>query len=497
MSRPKILDHRGNPIRSLDRGAPQHPRLGARYDSAQESADTRNWWANADNLSARAANSPEVREKLRKRARYEVANGSYPAAIARTLAYDLIGTGPRLQVMTDDDGFNTEIEALWHDWAKAIRLPEKLRTMRRARAVDGESFGQMETNRRLSTPSKLDLRVIEAEQVCDPFGVTPDPISVDGIKLDRYGNPASYYVLREHPGDDYRSTGGVAYTEVPARLMIHWFRPDRPNQYRGVPEFTPALDLFAKLRRYTMAVLAAAELVANFSVLLESGLDPDSDEADEDASTAQSVSPFTSTEITRGMMTTLPDGYKMAQPKAEQPTTTYEMFEIRILKQVCVALGIPYFVATGDYADVNFSSGRLGKEGYYRDIDVERGHISDIGADFLFAAWLEDMQARGAVSDRIGIVKRRWLWPGFPYFDPKTEADAVATQLWNGLTTFTDQCHAQGVDPEERAKTMASDVKLLAKYGLPNPYQKPSANVQQAQPAAPKAAYSPSSNGRH
>ena len=53
----------------------------------------------ADGLSADAANSPEVRRTLRNRARYEVANNSYARGIVLTLANDLIGTGPRLQML--------------------------------------------------------------------------------------------------------------------------------------------------------------------------------------------------------------------------------------------------------------------------------------------------------------------------------------------------------------------------------------------------------------
>jgi lambda family phage portal protein len=491
MPRQQILDSRGNPIRSLDRGTRRIIR--SRYDAASESNDTKRWWANADNLSARSANSPEVREKLRKRARYEAANGSYPAAIARTLAYDLIGTGPRLQVTTSDEGFNADVEARWREWVAAVRLPEKLRVMRRARAVDGESFGLLETNRNLQTPSKLDLRVIEADLVCDPFGFSPDPTSVDGIRLDRYGNPAAYYVMRQHPGDDMQIAGFGEYTTVPARLMIHWFRPDRPMQYRGVPEFTPALDLFAKLRRYTLAVIAAAEIAADYSAVLESDLLPNPNGEESEAIPAGEAF-----EVERGMMVTLPNGQKLKQLAAEQPTTTFEMFDVRILKQVCVALGIPYFVATGDYADVNFSSGRLGKEGYYRDIDVERWQISDIGLDHLFPAWFEDMATRGAISyEAPGSIPHRWLWPGFPYFDPEAEAKAIAIQLQNGLTTFTDQCHSQGIDRAERVRTMVEDRDLLESNGFPSPYFNRSSESQPSQAAASHQSRLPSSNGRY
>jgi capsid protein len=69
--------------------------LRARYDAAATTDNNRRHWANADGLSANAANSPEVRRILRNRSRYEVANNSYARGIVLTLANDCIGTGPR------------------------------------------------------------------------------------------------------------------------------------------------------------------------------------------------------------------------------------------------------------------------------------------------------------------------------------------------------------------------------------------------------------------
>lgn len=74
----------------------------ARYDAAVTNEDNRRHWANADGLSANSANGPEVRRILRNRSRYEVANNSYARGIVLTLAHDVVGTGPRLQLLTAD-----------------------------------------------------------------------------------------------------------------------------------------------------------------------------------------------------------------------------------------------------------------------------------------------------------------------------------------------------------------------------------------------------------
>lgn len=443
--------------------------MRAKYDAAQASDEMRRWWANADSLSARAANSPEVRQKLRDRARYEVANNSYASGIVSTLANDVIGTGPRLQLLTESDDFNRVTEADFTAWSRAACLASKLQTLHKAKVGDGEGFGLLVTNPRLPTAVKLDVRLYEADQVATPFIYELDGLAVDGIRFDRDGNVIEYHLLRSHPGDSLAWPGGTEYDAIPADRVIHWYKMDRPGQWRGVPDITPALNLFAQLRRFTLAVIAAAETAANFAALLKSDLPPDTDEDDPDATATDTVSPFTSTEISRGVMTTLPAGYEMQQLRAEQPTTTYREFKAEILNEIARCLNMPFNVAAGNSSSYNYSSGRLDHQVYYRNLDVERAHLERVALDPIFAAWLRESGMRAGTE--YGEMPHRWLWPGMGHVDPEKEANATATQLQNLLTTFSDECQKQGVDPESRAATIAADIKLFESYGLPNPYQ--------------------------
>lgn len=140
-----------------------------KYDAAQTTHENRRHWANADHLSANAAASAEVRRTLRNRARYEVANNSYAKGIVLTLANYVVGTGPRLQMLTDDPEANRIIEMEFARWAKAVGLAHKLRTMRIAQCETGECFGLLATNPRVEAPVQLDLRLIEADQVASPL----------------------------------------------------------------------------------------------------------------------------------------------------------------------------------------------------------------------------------------------------------------------------------------------------------------------------------------
>ena len=238
-------------------------------------------------------------------------------------------------------------------------------------------------NPKLDSPVKLDLRLVEADQVATPV---PAPASlrhnaIDGIVFDAYGNPVEYHVLKNHPGD---ALGGLSldYDRVPAASMVHYFRTDRPGQTRGIPEIMPALPLFAQLRRYTLAVLAAAETAADFAAVLYTDA-PANGEADP-------VEPMDLVELERRMATVLPGGWRLGQVQAQQPTTTYAEFKNEILNEIARCLNIPFNVAAGNSSGYNYASGRLDHQTYYKSIRVDQAQLGLAVLDRVLRAWLDE-----------------------------------------------------------------------------------------------------------
>jgi hypothetical protein len=128
--------------------------LEARYDAAQTTETNARHWSMADLLNADESNSPHVRSTLRTRARYECLQAnSYGRGIVETLSLDLVGSGPRIQVLTDNEKANSIIQNSFHRWMRRAKIARKLRTMRLAKCVDGEAFAEMVTNPNLDQPS--------------------------------------------------------------------------------------------------------------------------------------------------------------------------------------------------------------------------------------------------------------------------------------------------------------------------------------------------------
>lgn len=442
--------------------------IRARYDAAQTTNDNRRHWAAADHLSAASANDPATRRTLRSRSRYEVANNSYARGIVNTLANDVVGTGARLQVLTGNPDLNQKIETEFAMWAKAIGLPEKLRTMRLARAVDGESVGIFSNNRRLKTPVKLNVRIVECDQLGTPDLFSPKPNAVDGIIFDDDGNPVEYHVMRNHPGDVVSLAGWTLdYDRYPAESVIHWFRQDRPGQVRGVPEITPALPLFAQLRRYTLAVLTAAETAADFAAFLKSPAPADGDEQ-------PAGTPFDTLEIERGMMVQLPGDHDVTQLKPEQPVNTYKDFKAEILNEIARCLNMPFNIAACNSSGYNYASGRLDHQTYHRSIGIDQSHCEARVLDLIFAAWLAEAvliagYLPGLKRDNNGSVvgvPHQWFWDGSEHVDPAKEAAAQAQRLASHTTTLAEEYAKRGKDWEEALRQRAKEIALMRELGL-------------------------------
>ena len=432
--------------------------LRARYDAAQTTVENARHWAMADGLSADAAMTADVRRTLRNRARYEVANNAYAKGMVLTVAGDCVGTGPRLQLLSEDSETNRIVEQAFAQWASAVDLAAKLRTLRMSKSTDGEAFAVLVNNPNLEHAVKLDIRPIEADRVTTPTRRFGNQQIIDGIEFDRFGNPTFYHVMKGHPGDTAYTLGH--FERVPAAAMVHWYRADRPGQHRGVPEITPALPLFAQLRRYTLAVLGAAETAANFAAVLYTDAPANGE--------AMPVEPLDVIELEKRMATTLPDGWKLSQIKAEQPTTQFMDFRREILAEIGRCLSVPVNIITGDSSRHNYASGRLDHQTYFKSLRIEQSHLGRVVMDRIFAAWIQE----AALLDVFAVLRSlnqpqvQYFWDGAEHVDPAKEANAQATRLASNTTTLAYEFARQGKDWEAELRQRAKERKLMKELGL-------------------------------
>lgn len=496
MSTPELF----KPITSLDaipaspqgpkgRGTNRKTRGGssqrlARFDAAQTTDENRNHWSAADALSANAANSPDVRYKLRNRSRYETGNNGYAKGLVKGQANDCIGTGPRLQLVlpetwTDPD-FQRQVsvppeaarivEQRWQEWCDLVGLADDLHTLDRSETREGEAFAVLVTNPVLPDDGpQLDLILVEADQVTSPEINPADPYWVDGIRFDKFGNPLSYDILTRHPGDTFAWGSPLEYETYPASRVIHLFDRDRAGQARGIPALTPGLPLFAQLRRYTLASLGAAELAAMIAGVIESDNTPPVDGSEE----APEFEMMDRVPFARNALLTLPGGMKAHAFKSEQPAPSYKEFKGEILTESGRSINAPRNVSTGSSAEYNYSSGRLDHLPYQQSIRIRRDRFRRHVLDRTFRAWFaEAVLIPGYLPEGlppISLWKWKWQWDGFASIDPVKDANADAIRLESGTTTLDDVCAAQGKDWEEVLEQQAREMRKREALGLPPP----------------------------
>jgi hypothetical protein len=91
------------------------------------------------------------------------------------------------------------------------------------------------------------------------------------------------------------------------------------------------------LRRYTLAVIAAAETAADFAAVLFTDAPANGE--------AQALEPMDVVELEKRMATVLSDGGRPGQIEAQQPTTSYAEFKREILNEIARCLNLPYNIA--------------------------------------------------------------------------------------------------------------------------------------------------------
>lgn len=439
-----------------------------RFDHAQTNETNSRHWFNADSLGPVLSLDPFVRKIIRERARYERDNDPHMAGLGRTLAYDLIGTGPRIQIIgyTLDLAADVRlVEKSFARWARKSRLAMSLRLMVEAANFDGEVFASFENDNSIAHPVKLKLNPFECDLVIDPLGgKLPEGNWEDGIDYDAVGNPLRYAVQDSHPGDGWAGGYNGSFKVVDGSNIVHFYRRRRPGQIRGISEFVSALGVIAQLRRYSNAVLGAAEFAASIHGVMRTNADL------EDGPDA--VVPLEKFKLENGMVLTLPQGWTAEQFKSEQPTSNYKDYAADKRNEIARPVNAPMNVMTGNSSGYNYSSGRLDHVPYHRNVWIDREEMEIAVLDRVFAKWFAEARMVGEIPDSLMQIEDfDWLfqWDGFNSIDPLKDALASEKRMQLGLTTLSEECAAEGRNWREVLEQLAIEREERIRLGLPDP----------------------------
>jgi capsid protein len=389
------------------------------------------YYANASGSTGDVLADAGTRHSLLTQARFLETYNCWAKGIANILMNDTVGRGFKLSMSTDDEDINRDIENSWEQWVDDVCLWEKLQLAYKQKIVDGESFISIIANEKIVHPVKMDIKVLDCERITGNYQWlkgTSDPKELDGIEYDRYGNPKKYKVVNQSYGNISLSE----YYTIDAGYMIHLFNPIRPGQHRGLTEFAPALDLFAKLDQYENNVVIASDYAARNVVYLKQN----PNQLNLNATgfgigeAFQQQSPGSVVSI--GSM----DAFQL---KAEQPTTNYEMFTRMLLSKLGRCFLVPIGLILGDVSTYTYSSMTAeGQEYFTNNISIRRKYLQHEALDKILLRFLEYSGYYEAYTNP-GVFKHRWYSTEREHNDPNKVASAIKQNLDSGITNYAKE----------------------------------------------------------
>lgn len=293
--------------------------------------------------------------------------------------------------------------------------------------------------------------------------------AVQGVEFDRIGRRVAYHLFPEHPGG--RRTIALASRRVAAENVIHAFRVDRPGQQRGISWLGPVITKLHELDKYQDGQIKRQEIAALFAAVMSTDVDAEDMEAQLGR-------------LESGAILTIGNDEKVEftdPPSVEG----YEPFMRVTDRVIAAAMGLTYEGLTGDYSQVNYTSGRMGR----MDVDP---NIRDWQHNLMIpqicaplAGWIAE-----GIEDVTGIAASDWemSWtpPVRPVIDPTKDHKADETAMRAGKKSRRQVIRESGFDPDEVEAEIAAERAFEAATGLvftsnagaaPNPGAPPSANT--------------------
>jgi len=397
---------------------------------------------------------------LRNRARQLERNNEYAANISKIIPNNVVGTGiiPNISINGKKTGKTDKIKSIWKNWAEdtiadvdgRCTLYGLQHLAMRTVVVSGEC---LLVRVRKSSDFNVPLQVMMLEgDFIDTTKYEPNMPDggciLYGIHFNKDRSRRGYWLYDKHPNEF-----AMVSHFVKAEDVIHIYDIERPGQYRGLPFAKSSMVRINDLGDYEFAERVRAKVAASFTAFV-TGNDTDDELTPDDMDTME---PNAIVRIKNG------ESVHFSSPPLTQG---YDSFTRSNLRAIAAGNGVTYEAMTGDYSQVNFSSGRMGWIEFSRNVqhwqwNVMIPHFSKV----VFRWFTEACQMAGHISFR-DVLTADWTAPRREMIDPKKETDARIAAVDAGLTTRQEILREDGYNPEDVYKELGEDKEMQEKYGL-------------------------------
>lgn len=465
---------------------------------------TKNWNPALDGPNS--ATMPDL-ETLRANAADLERNAPIATGVINTNVTSTVGTGllPYSRVdreflkLTDEqaDEWENAAERLFEWWAMSLSRPCDL-----ARRLDFYSMqglalrsalgrGDLFAIRRyVDRPGDLlstRVQLVEADRVSNPDGTPETERFMGGIEFDENGVALRCHVRSSHPGEllvtlrriDQWVAEPFYGAETGQLRVLHVMDPQRVGQVRGVPYLAPVIEALKGLDRYSEAELTAAVLQSFFTVFIktESGEDGLEDEGDPATLADATATPETERDVRLGIgkVVALAQGEEIQMADPKRPNQQFDPFVQAVLRQVGVALEVPYELLIKHFAS-SYSASRAAIIEAWRATSRRRDWLTRSFCQPIWEWVIEEAVARGLLSApgffenpliRQAYCHAEWVGPAMGSLDPESEVNASEKLISLGASTHQrETARLTGGDWRENHRQLTKEVAMRRRDGL-------------------------------
>lgn len=445
--------------------------LKSNYDAGSYDKANRNW--RVSNNSAELTDRYS-RDDVRARARDLERNSDIMNSVVGAYKRNVVGGGYHVEVRTEDEELNKQIEKAWKRWCKKQNcditgtqsLNQIIRMAVERKKIDGGIIFVKRYTSDGFVPFKLQM--IEVDEL-DTGAVQPKTKGnkvVGGIEYDSFNKPVGYFI-RQYEVDGYSLRDPVF---VEAKDVIFFFTKKRPSQLREMSDMAPTIPRIRDVNEFITAVSVKERIEACLSIFIKRSI-PTSGIGRGNGSAGDNRVSYDGKMLTPGMIKELNvgDEIQVVNPSGQgADATSFTKLQQRL---VGAGQGISYEATSRDMAESTYSSARQGliEDGltYKEDRELLVEVLDEIYETFIISAVL-----CGAISipkfwnDKERYLSHEWIQEPKPWIDPYKESNANMIALKTGQKTYKQIAAENGRDWRAQLDDMAEVLNYGKEKGI-------------------------------
>lgn len=445
-------------------------------------------------------------ETLRNRTRDLVRNVPIAQAAVLTMTTNVVGTGiqvrPRINAdllgITQDEAEKWENTAreMFGMWASSRYADAErkntfyqlqilaLRTM----LVAGNCFALTPFRYTPASPWGLTVKLLDGERCMNPLGQLDTEQIAGGVEVDEYGAPVAYHFATRPPNGMMGDNLIVPTVRVPAfgdvsgrPIVLHLFKPDRPDQRLGVPWLSPVIEAIKQMGRYQDAEIMAAVVSGMFTVFVKTKAgttDWDGNVPGYQREAASISADRGEMGLKGGAVVDLAEGEEIQTADPTRPNPNYEPFVNAIFREVGAGLGLPYEMISKFFSS-SYTAARAAMLEGWKTLLLERANLISDFCQPVYENFVTECVSLGILQApgyfESALARNLWtgaVWVGMApgLLDPLKETQAAKMQVdeqFKDRTTATMEIN--GGSYAHNVKGLAREKAMREALGVPEP----------------------------